>query len=337
MVCLTQVKTSNAQIRTHLPSSLVAVFVGGTSGVGEYTLKKFVQYAVRPCVYNIGRSQEAADRIIAECKELNPEAEVVFLKADVSLIKNVDVVCEEIKKREKWINFLVLSTGTFAFQEKTLENLRLFIALAHYTRARFIHNLLPLLTNAASIRRVLTIACAGFEFTPLTTTDMEAWSRPPSQLRAHGSTIITLTLIHFAQSAPSVSFIHCVPGLVNTNISRDAKGFGWSVYRVLLGLLSPFVCVPREECGERHVYLLTSGRFGDFEAFGRGVPVGEGLEGCVGVDGVVGSGVYSVNAVSDESSGPNALEAIKTLKEDQMDEYVWKDITDVFQWALECA
>jgi len=111
MVSLKEVQSSNVRISSSLPSGLVAVFVGATSGIGEYTLKQFARYTVKPRIYFIGRSQGAADRIQAECKTLNSEGEYIFIKADTSLIENVDNVCRDIRKKEAAINLLVLSTG----------------------------------------------------------------------------------------------------------------------------------------------------------------------------------------------------------------------------------
>ena len=112
MVSLSDVQSSNAQIATALPSGLVAVFVGGTSGIGEYSLKEFARHARKPRVYFVGRSQEAGDRIARECRELNAEGEFIFIKADVSLLKAVDDVCREIKRKEKTINLLFLTCGS---------------------------------------------------------------------------------------------------------------------------------------------------------------------------------------------------------------------------------
>lgn len=112
MVSLKAVQASNALIPSTLPSGLVAVFVGAASGIGEYTLKGFARYTLQPQIYNVGRSQEAPDRIEAECKALNAGVQYTFIQDDVSLIQSVDVVCEQIKKREKSINVLCLSAGT---------------------------------------------------------------------------------------------------------------------------------------------------------------------------------------------------------------------------------
>ena len=50
----------------------------------------FARHVRNPKVYFVGRSQEAADRIVAECKEANSGGKYIFIKADVSLLANVD-------------------------------------------------------------------------------------------------------------------------------------------------------------------------------------------------------------------------------------------------------
>lgn len=112
MVSLPDVQSSNAQIAITLPAGLVAVFVGATNGIGEAALKEFARSARSPRAYFVGRSQDAAARITAECRQLNPEGEFTFIKSDVSLIRNVDAVCREIQSKEKTINILFLSCGT---------------------------------------------------------------------------------------------------------------------------------------------------------------------------------------------------------------------------------
>jgi NADP-dependent 3-hydroxy acid dehydrogenase YdfG len=120
MVTLPEAIASNERIGSALPPGLVAVFVGGTSGVGEYTLKAFVKYALIPRVYLVGRSQESADRIIRECTQLNSGGKFEFIKADISLLKNVDDVCNQLKSKETKINILFETQGTMAFDKSRL-------------------------------------------------------------------------------------------------------------------------------------------------------------------------------------------------------------------------
>jgi short-subunit dehydrogenase len=123
MVSLNTIYACNTLISSTLPSRLVAIFVGATSGIGEITLKKFARYIAQPRIYFIGRSQEAADRIISECKILNADGEYNFIKADISLIRNVDSVCAQIKRKEKVINLLFLSCGQASFDRSGTSSL----------------------------------------------------------------------------------------------------------------------------------------------------------------------------------------------------------------------
>jgi NADP-dependent 3-hydroxy acid dehydrogenase YdfG len=119
MVSLSHIQHSNSLISTNLPSRLVAVFVGATSGIGAVTLKTFTKYTLQPRIYIIGRSQESADGIISDCQTLNPSGGYNFIKADVSLVRNVDKVCQQIKEKEETINLLFLSQGAAVFDRSS--------------------------------------------------------------------------------------------------------------------------------------------------------------------------------------------------------------------------
>lgn len=61
------------------------------------------------------RNGTAASTITEQVKGLNPESEVIFIKADTSLIKNVDAACKDIQTKEDRINLLFMTTGYFTF------------------------------------------------------------------------------------------------------------------------------------------------------------------------------------------------------------------------------
>ncbi|PVH81641.1 hypothetical protein DL98DRAFT_623718 [Cadophora sp. DSE1049] len=313
MVFLTDVQASNTQISTSLPSGLVAVFVGGTSGIGEITLKKFAKYTRQPRAYIVGRSQSAAERIIAECRTLNPDGAYIFIKADVSLMKNVDKVCDEIKAKEKVVNLLFMSAGFPSIDgAETSEGLVLLSALMIYSRARFIMNLLPIIKIAPSLRRVITVAGGGREG-QIYPDDYPARHLSLIKLRAHSISVITLSMEALARSAPEVSFIHDYPGTVKTPLIDHRLGIFGVVLRAWIFLFGWYVCIPLEECGERHLFLATSARFAPKES-GKGadgVKVGSQFIVAKGANGEVGSGVYSVS--SDCESGYAA--SLKFLEE----------------------
>ena len=145
MVALQDIRASNVRIKSSLPAGLVGVFIGATNGIGETTLREFARHTNAPRAYFVGRSREAGDRIAAECKRLNPDGQFTFIQSDLSLIRNTDTVCRAIKAKEHHINVLWLSQGSLVQGVRTEEDMNMIVVLMHYSRVRFMINLLPLL------------------------------------------------------------------------------------------------------------------------------------------------------------------------------------------------
>jgi NAD(P)-dependent dehydrogenase (short-subunit alcohol dehydrogenase family) len=349
MVSQDQIRSSNALINDTLPHHLVAVFVGGTSGIGEYTVLQLAKHATKPKIYIVGRSEEASDRIIARCKVLNNDGEYMFMKVDASLLKNVDEVCREIKEREKEINIMVLSTGTLVFKTSELdfplglnakltkawgieteEGLHAAVCLALHARMRFVVNLLPLLQRANSLRRVITVFAGTKEGSP-DLGDLEALNASLFNSRGHICSLITLSLEAIAKKAPNVSFIHDYPGPVDTGIGRGMTGMVMTIMKALFKVIGPLIYIPKEQSGERHLYLATSARY-PARTEGKevvGVLLQGGIDVARGTDGKSGSGVYSVDEVC-ESAGHQVEVLLAGLRKDGSLEKIWKQIESDF-------
>ncbi|TGJ83409.1 hypothetical protein E0Z10_g5351 [Xylaria hypoxylon] len=303
MVNLTDIIASNERIPSALPPGLVAVFVGGTSGVGEYTLKAFARYARAPKAIVVGRSQEAADRILNECRRLNPDGHFEFIRADVSLLKNVDDVCRQIKEKVSVINVLFESQGSMAFHSES--------RLATPRRQR----------RGSDIRR---------RHRP------EQYPRqriPTDEVRDQVASIGTLMLEEAQRRASDVAFIHTVPGVVESGIMRDVQPtLGISIIIGLSRLLRPFISVPPTECGERHVFAATSAAFppGQGTSY-AGVPLGGiSLKTSRGTNGRTGSGVYSLSQ-KDEPASSNVEELLRRFREDGTAKIIWDSVAADFK------
>lgn len=118
MVALDKVQESNAQVATTYPTRLVAVFAGATAGIGATSLREFARHTSKPRIYIVGRSQEACDRLDADLKNVNPQGQYTFIRSDISLLRNVDDVCRQIKDKETAINVLFMSQGTLNFSKR---------------------------------------------------------------------------------------------------------------------------------------------------------------------------------------------------------------------------
>lgn len=115
MVALDKVQASNASVAKTYPETLVGVFAGATAGIGETSLREFARHTSKPRIYIIGRSKEACDRLSVDLKKVNPGGEYFFIRSDISLLRNVDEVCKDIRNKESAINVLFMSQGTLNF------------------------------------------------------------------------------------------------------------------------------------------------------------------------------------------------------------------------------
>jgi NAD(P)-dependent dehydrogenase (short-subunit alcohol dehydrogenase family) len=114
MVSMKEVRLSNEALKNG-PVGLIALFVGATAGIGASTVKQFALHANAPTVYLAGRSQAKAAPLLAELKSINPQATFTFIEAEISLLKGVDKVCDEILAKEQKLDLLWLSQGLLSF------------------------------------------------------------------------------------------------------------------------------------------------------------------------------------------------------------------------------
>ncbi|KAI1372718.1 putative short-chain dehydrogenases/reductase [Hypoxylon crocopeplum] len=325
MVTLSTVQASNSSIATSLPDGIVGVFVGATSGIGEHALKAFVQQVKNPKIYFVGRSQEAADRIIPECKQLNPSGQYIFIKADVSLLKNVDDVCQQILAKEESINLLFQTQGTM-LMDKTSEGLPYAYVLPVTSRILFALNLLPAIQKAVGLKRVVSIFAGGYEG-PFNEKEWAEFAvKKPLKARGHLASMITMANNVMAKRAPDVSFIHNYPGAVKTAFGKDVKGT-MAVLRATFNFVGNFVInyLPPEECGALQLYGATSARFPPSAGDAAGVPLSGDATVARGTDGKLGSGSYTIN-YDNENVSPEIDEHLAKAKADGAEERMWAHI-----------
>jgi NAD(P)-dependent dehydrogenase (short-subunit alcohol dehydrogenase family) len=172
MPSLEDVKVSNAQYAPlYVPT---AIFIGGTSGIGQ-AMAELLAWRTngRANIIIIGRNKVAADKIIASFPSPPPgeDGSMIkheFIECDAAELKNVHETAQELLKRLDKINILVLCAATVEFSpHETSEGLERSMVLRYYSRAKFSHELMPLLTNArakgedAKVMTILGAAMGG--------------------------------------------------------------------------------------------------------------------------------------------------------------------------------
>ncbi|KAJ6779506.1 hypothetical protein PWT90_11147 [Aphanocladium album] len=305
MVKLQAVQAHNASLKSIAPN-LVAVFVGGTSGIALSTALALARHTPSPKIYLVGRSQPAADAAIASMKSINPSAQATFLQADISLLRNVDAVCDVIATKEQRLNLLFMTPGYLTLKgwDETADGLDRKFVLHYYARMRFVTKLLPLLTAAAAqtnsgpgptanLSRVVSVldpqvavragGSGTLDFSDLSLKRTFSLAR----CGAHASLMGDFFLEGMARRHPHTSFVHAYPSGVATGVLRELPAA--RVLSAVLGvLLSPFM-VPIDESGERHLFAATADRFAPKAAGKSDGDV------AVGSDGTKGSGCYWAN------------------------------------------
>jgi NADP-dependent 3-hydroxy acid dehydrogenase YdfG len=119
MVNIKVIRASNAALQdSKYGSDLVGVFVGATSGIGMGTLKQFAKLTKSPKAYIAVRSIRAATPLLRELEASNPDGTFILHETEISLMKNVDTMCDEIKAKEKKVDIVFVSPGYLSFDNR---------------------------------------------------------------------------------------------------------------------------------------------------------------------------------------------------------------------------
>lgn len=244
-----------------------ALFVGGTSGCGRGTAEAFARATKgRAHILICGRNRQAAEQVIAGFPK-HAESKYEFVECDATLMKNIAKSAEDVARRiareadhgrgKAKLNYLVLSQGILTLNgfDPTSEGIDKKLALHFYGRWKFVDELLPLLENASNAgdeARVLTILGAGVG-TPLDISDFglkKNYSVVASTKQ--GCTYNDNFVAEYSSRHPNISFIHLLPGWINTPIVR---GLPWYL-RTLAPVFGAIGARSMSTCGEYLTWAL---------------------------------------------------------------------------------
>jgi NAD(P)-dependent dehydrogenase (short-subunit alcohol dehydrogenase family) len=328
MVSYKEIQAANALIND-VTAPRVAVFVGGTLGIGQFTIKALVATGASVRIYLVGRksSEERMHDFIQELNTINPKADVIWIEGEISLLAETKRICEIIKSKETRIDLLFLSAGysPFRARKETAEGLAVAQSLEYYTRILFIIHLLPLLDRAES-SKVVSVLGAGMESENVDLDDMDL-EKPGNFGGIKGqlqyTTMNSVALEKLANDNHNVTFIHSWPGWVNTGSPRRSADPGtikaWLFWLIIEPLYYAFA-TNEEEAGQRHLFQSTSAAFG-----GRGVP----WQGKQGVNSLEkqADGVFLVNYKCDCTPNAKVMSKLRVKAQGK----IWGHTEDVLR------
>ena len=166
----------------------------------------------------------------------------------------------------EYVYFFLILTFLFLHIETT-EGIDKKLSCNYYSRIRFIHDLLPQLEAGAASRpeigaRVISVLGAGRENT-LNYDDLALKNTFSIRTAERHAVTFTTAVLNYLQSQhPTVSFVHAMPGGVNTNFLN--AGTMPAPLKLLGKAISPLfslLLIDPYESGERFTYVGTNEKF----------------------------------------------------------------------------
>ncbi|KAJ7711927.1 hypothetical protein DFH07DRAFT_763427 [Mycena maculata] len=274
MPTLAVAEASNAAFSpTYIP---VALFVGGTSGVGQAMAEAFArQTNGRAHIILIGRNEGAARDIFAGLpKPLDTEGcAYEFVYCDATSMVNIRTVCAGLRARLPRINFLILTASgpaanTMIACGETPEGLDNHLAMRYFARYVFTKELLPLLVAAqeeGQSAHLMTVLGAGLGFKiPTDDLGLDAARRSSIKGMIRGAAYNDGLVASFAAQHLDIAFTHIYPGQVKTTSARVNLGWLLAPLTWLLERHRSAMRIPQDECAQYMLYALLDAERGMF-------------------------------------------------------------------------
>ncbi|KAF9531431.1 hypothetical protein CPB83DRAFT_849013 [Crepidotus variabilis] len=286
MVSLASIRSSNAAV-TH-PARPVALFVGGTSGIGEGMARAFGRHTNGNAdIIIVGRNKAAADGILSslplpDVASTSPPVVREFIQCDATRMKNVDATTRDILSRYPKINYLIVSTGilTMAGRDETEEGIDKKLALHYYARWKFIQDLLPSVNKGKTedeTGSVMSVLAAGMGGS-IDLGDLglkKTFSLKNAAMAA--PTYNDLMMESFYEKHPSLSLIHSYPGFVRTTLAATSPSVIIRGSSFLMNTVFRPLTTSADDCAEYmwHGIYSTANKAGAWRINASGEDIGK--------------------------------------------------------------
>ncbi|KAK9311431.1 hypothetical protein V1522DRAFT_373596 [Lipomyces starkeyi] len=262
----------------------VYLVTGGNAGLGYHTVLQLAAHHAR--VYIGSRSEAKGSTAIEEIKVTVPDADVHLLKMDNMNLKSVVSAAHELCKKEKRLHGLVNNAGVMATPfEKTVDGYESQFQTNYISHWLLTQLLMPLILAAASssapgVVRVVNVSSSAHDNAPSNGIDLQDTDQKNGDpLSRYGSSKLA-NILHVKEldrryrlltssvdgddAEREIWFASVHPGLVNTNLIRNANGSRMLAIIVLIvtTLMKVLpISVPPEKGVYTQLFAIASDRF----------------------------------------------------------------------------
>nr|GAT44404.1 predicted protein [Mycena chlorophos] len=290
---LAEVRAANA---TWAPSyHPVAVFVGGTSGIGEGIVQAFARHTKGNAhLFIVGRNEAAAKRIFTRIDQPTDQTTTFvreFLHCDLSFIANAKRTAAAIQARfPTGVNFLFMSAGELSLAGLTItpEGVDRQLAQIYYSKWAFIDGLLPALRAAREAGQDARVAAihTAIRGGPIDLDDLGLVKVSSGGLRNIAKAIPQLASYQdlmaegfAAHDSTGITFTHTFPGAVDTPLLAKSPSLVLRIMYRFRWVLNPFFMLRTKsisDAGECQLYGLLQAPAGASRYGGDGEDIGMG-------------------------------------------------------------
>lgn len=233
--------------------AITTVITGTTSGIGKITALELARkgYAVYMLVRNTEKGEQVKQDIITQ----TGNKDIYVIRCDVSSMQSVREAAKELKGKLTNINVLINNAGS-AFLEKQFskDGFEMTFALNHLGHFLLTKSLMPLLQKGHA--RIINVSSEAHKNAEPNFDDLKWEHITYKGFKAYG--ISKLYNIYFTKSlaekywGKGIVAYALHPGVVNTNIWSEAKGF----LGILVWILKLFM-ISSKKGAQTTIFLAT--------------------------------------------------------------------------------
>ena len=207
-------------------SAKVCLITGATDGIGKQTALELAQLGYSLVL--VGRNTEKGRTTIAELSSRTGNESIQFHCADLSSMKRISLLCDEIKSSYDTLDILINNAGAY-FREfcKTDEGFEQTFALNHLAYSYLTQLLLEMVRDGKP-GRIINVASSAHRNTKFNFNDIQGindYKGWPAYGRSKLANIMFTYECHRRFNDTGVTFNCLHPGFVDSNFGNNNSGF----------------------------------------------------------------------------------------------------------------